>query len=249
MRRSIPPRPLLVLLALLLGVPVLASCTGKSVSTQVIPIAHALPATQEQTRYRLVDAKGNDLGSATLSIAPEDQNLRLGVAYDFGANRTDTGSALVQRDSMRPVQSERTVVDGSQRYVTHADYSDDSVTVTVNDGQSTRTRKATITEASYDNLESLFLWRTLDFSVGTEVHYVNVVIDPRRGTISRTLATAEVMGQEQVQLPSGSLQAWRIEFRSAGITNTAWYRADEPRTLVRYEITHGPTLVLDASAP
>jgi hypothetical protein len=138
------------------------------------------------------------------------------------------------------------VLDGDRRWLTRAEYDDEGVTVAFEDGRRMRTRRAELSEAAYENLASLFLWRTLDQSVGTEVRYVNVVIDPKSGTISRALGTVRVQRREEVQLPAGAVQAWRVEFRSAGVTNTAWYRADGARTLVRYEITRGPTLVLES---
>ncbi len=224
------------------------SACGESVTTQVVPVAQPLPE-REGARYRLLDNKGAQVGTAVLTIAAEADGLRLGIAYDFGADKTDTGSVSVRRDSIKPLRSERVVVDGERRYVTRAEYGGSGVTVTLDDGRRTRARTADLSEAAYDNLESLFLWRTLDQSVGTEVSYVNVVIDPRRGTISRVLGAARVVRREEVRLPSGPVQAWRVEFRSAGVTNTAWYRADGARTLVRYEITRGPTLVLDSATP
>ena len=224
---------------------VLLSACGEAVSTQVFPITRPLP-DREEARYQLLDSKGAPIGTAVLTIAPEADGLRLGLAYDFGANRTDTGSVIVRRDSMKPVRSERTVVDGERRSVTRAEYDAAGVTVAFDDGRRNRERTAELSESAYDNLESLFLWRTLDLTVGAEVRYVNVVIDPRAGTISRALGTVEVIGREDVRLPSGTVQAWRVHFRSAGITNTAWYRADGTHALVRYEITRGPTLVLES---
>lgn len=241
----IPPARLLVLL---LAVTALVAACGERVTTQVVPVARPLPE-REEAHYRLLDSKGGQVGTAVLTIAPEGDGLRLGIAYDFGAAKTDTGSASVRRDSMKPLRAERVVVDGERRYVTRAEYGAAGVTVALEDGRRTRERKAELSEAAYDNLESLFLWRTLDQSVGTEVSYVNVVVDPRRGTISRALGTARVVQREEVRLAAGPVQAWRVEFRSAGVTNTAWYRADGARTLVRYEITRGPTLVLDSPAP
>lgn len=226
----------------------LAAACGESVTTQVVPIAQPLPE-REEARYRLLDARGSEIGTAVLTIAPDADGLRLGIAYDFGPGRTDTGSVVVRRDSMKPLRSERTVIDGDRRYVTRAGYDEHGVTVTLDDGRRTRTRTASLSEAAYDNLESLFLWRTLDQSVGTEDRYVNVVIDPKSGTISRALGTVSVRQREAVTLPSGTVQAWRVEFRSAGVVNTAWYRAGGARTLVRYAITRGPTLVLDSVTP
>lgn len=235
-----------VVLALLLPALLLlgASC-GENVTTQVVPVAQQLPAQREVTRYRMVDSKGADIGSAVLSSVPDGDTLTLGIAYDFGQGRTDNGTVIVRRDSMRPVNAERVVTDGERQYVTRAAYTDRDVTVRLDDPRRPKERRADLSETAYDNLESLFLWRTLDFSTGTQVRYVNVVIDPRGGTISRALGAVEVLGREEVRLSSGPVQAWRVQFRAAGVTNTAWYRADAGHLLVRYEITRGPTLILD----
>ena len=232
-----------LLLLLLAVLPALGAC-GEDVSTQVVPVAQPLPE-REEARYRLLDGKGEQIGTARMTIARESDGLRLGIDYDFGPDKRDAGSVLVQRETMRPRHAERTVIDGERRYVTRAEYNGD-VTVTLDDGTRTRSRSAAVNEAAYDNLEALFLWRTMDHSVGTEVRYLNVVVDPRRGTISRALGTVEVKGREAVRLPSGPVQAWRVEFRSAGVVNTAWYRADGARALVRYQIARGPTLLLDS---
>ncbi len=238
---------LLLVAVVALGALPLSAC-GETITTRVFPITRELPA-REEARYRLLDSKGAQIGTSVLTITTEGDGLRLGLAYEFGGDRTDTGSVIVQRDSMKPVRAERTVVDGDRRYVTRAEYDATGVTVAFDDGRRARERKAPLSESAYDNLESLFLWRTIDLSVGAEVRYVNVVIDPRSGTISRALGTVEVIGREEVRLPSGTVPAWRVQFRSAGVVNTAWYRADDTRALVRYDITRGPTLILDSVTP
>jgi hypothetical protein len=235
------------ILPLLLVVALLAACS-KEVTTEVFPVSHPLPV-HEEAHYTLVDSKGGKVGAATLTIAPEGDGLRLGIAYDFGPTQQDTSGVSVQRDSMKPLRSDRTVVDGDKRHVTHAEYANEKVTVVFNDGGRDQTREAKISDSAYDNLESLFLWRTIDMSVGREARYTNVVVDPKHGTISRALATVRVDAHEEVRLPSGPVQAWRVSFTSAGTTNTAWYRDDETRALLRYEITRGPTLILDSVAP
>ena len=242
--RSAPPRALLVLLFVL----TVAAACGENVVTQVIPVAQPLPE-REEARYRILDDKGASIGSAVLTIAPEGDGLRLGLAYDFGAQHTDTGSVVVRRESMKPQRLERVVVDGERRYALSTQYSDTAVTATLDDGRRPRERTAKLSESAYDNLAAVFLWRTIDHGVGTELRYVNVVIDPRRATISRVLGTVQVIAREQVELPAGRVEAWRIEFRSAGVTNIAWYRADAGRELLRYEISRGPTLVLESLSP
>jgi hypothetical protein len=44
-----------------------------------------------------------------------------------------------------------------------------------------------------------------------------------------------VKEKEDVQVPAGNFQAWRLEIRSGGRTQKAWYADDARRTLVRYD--------------
>lgn len=239
-------RLLLLLGALLLVLP-LASCAD-TVETQVIAVQSTLPE-REQTVYRVQDRNGAEIGRAVFTIAPENGLLRLTQDYRFGDSQTDKSSALVSRESMQPRSSERTVRDGEAVWTSSAVYEPARVSVTVNDGATDRVKKADISESAYDNLESLFLWRTLPMGAGERVVYGNVVVDPKRGTISRVIGSAEVSGREFVQLPNGeTVEAWRVDFTSAGITNSAWYAITPDRTLLKYNITRGPTLLLTTEA-
>jgi hypothetical protein len=81
---------------------------------------------------------------------------------------------------------------------------------------------------------------------GNTASYINVVVDPKRGTVSRALARFAVSGRELVTLPDGRTEeAWRVDFTSAGVTNFAWYAISEDRRLLKYEIARGPTLLLE----
>jgi hypothetical protein len=141
------------------------------------------------------------------------------------------------------------VIDDTMEYRTAAAYNEDSVRVSFEGERGARQRDADISETAYDNLESLFLWRTIAMGAGETLSYVNVVVDPKRGTINRALGTIEVSGREEVRLPSGTVEAWRVDFRSAGVTNHAWYTVDGDHRLVKYDIQRGPTLVLEQVSP
>ena len=221
---------------------------GRTVTTQVVSVAMPLPE-REQAIYRVLDSGGVQIGRATLAIATEGTSLRLTQDYDFGGGQTDSSTVTVDRDSMRPRASQRTVEDGGHRYDTRASYTADAVTVEFRDERGARTRRAAIGESAYDNLESLFLWRTLVMGAGERVSYVNVVVDPKRGTISRALATASVSGREEVRLAGAVVEAWRVDFTSAGVTNQAWYAVTPDRRLVKYAIARGPTLLLETATP
>lgn len=239
----------MALQALVILVGLLLSGCAPEVTTRTVAVVQPLPR-QETARYRLFDTKGALIGSAVLTIEPEGDDARLGLVFEEErTGLTDSSSIVVLRQSMRPLRWQRSVVEGDRRYITTGEYTAQAVSVSLEDGARARRREAEISDTTYDNIGSVFLWRTMDHSVGTEVRYVNVVVDPKRGTISRALGTAEVIGREEVRLPSGPVQAWRVAFRSAGVTNTAWYRADAGHALVRYEVMRGPTLILDSVGP
>lgn len=225
----------------------IAGC-GSTATTQVLPIQTPLPQ-QEQAVYRLIDKDGASIGQATLTIDPDPNGARLGQQYHFDTGQRDSSSVTVARDTMRPRAAERTVEDGDRREQTSVSYTADSVAVSFDDGRVNRQRSAAISDTAYDNLESLFLWRTLDLHAGLTLNYVNVVVDPRHGTVSRALASVSVSGPESLSLPGGARQAWRVEFTSAGVTNVAWYADTPGRSLLRYSITRGPTLLLDNATP
>jgi len=234
--------------AALLAATVLLAACGPTVTTQVVPVQVSLP-TREEAVYRVQDKSGKQIGSATFRIEPDGDGARLTQDYSFGEGEVDRSAVVVERASMRPRTSERFVQDQGKEYRTTSTYGTDKVTVTFTGDRAERTRSADISETAYDNLESLFLWRTLAMGAGETVSYVNVVVDPKHGTVSRALAKVEVSGREQVQLPTGTVEAWRVDFSSAGVTNHAWYAVDGDHRLLKYEIARGPTLVLERAAP
>jgi len=235
-------------LAAIAACALLVSACGASVTIQILPIAMPLPEREEAV-YRVQDKDGAEIGRAVFSITTEGADSRFAQDYDFGNGQIDRSSVTMLRDSMRPRSGERFVQDGSAEYRTLEVYEPEKVTVTFTDARRERQREADIAETAYSNLQSLALWRTLPMGAGERFSFVNVVVDPKRGTISRALATVEVSGREQVRLPSGVVEAWRVDFRSAGVTNQAWYAVDGTRPLVKYAVQRGPTLLLERATP
>lgn len=227
------------------------SACGSDVTTQVVPVQTQLP-TRETAIYQIQDKDGAAIGQATLSIEPEGDLARVTVDWRFSDAQRDRQSVLLERAGLRPRSSERVVEDEGKQYVTRATYTEDTVEVVFDGPDDTpeRTRSAEISETAYDNLESLFLWRATAMGAGNVLNYVNVIVDPKRGNISRALAKLEVSGRELVNLPEGrTIEAWRVDFTSAGVTNSAWYAITDDRRLLKYEIDRGPRLLLESVAP
>lgn len=222
---------------------ILLSSCGRTVTTSVFPVETPLPE-QEEAVYTIQDKDGATIGRAVLAITGEGDALQLTQEYRFGERQTDRSAALVDRRSLSPRSSERMVDDNGRGYRTAATYTAGHVSVTFTGDPGERRREAEVSETSYDNLESLFLWRTMPLRPDESVSYVNVVVDPKGGSISRALATVRVSGREQVRLADGVVEAWRVDFTSAGVTNQAWYAGDD-RRLLKYVIARGPTLLLE----
>jgi len=222
----------------------LLGCGEDSVTTQVFPVQAPLPA-QERAVYRVLDRNGAQIGRAVFTIEPDAGRVRFIQEYEFGAGERDRLTVLLDPLSLRPLHSAREVHDRGMTYLTEAVYEEAAVAVTFRDGRGERTRRAGISDSTYDNLESLVLWRTLEMAPGAKVSYGNVIVDPRRGTINRALGTVTVAGKETLTLPAGMIEAWRLDFRAAGLINRAWYAATPDRRLLRYEIARGPVLELE----
>ncbi|MGI8550195.1 MAG: hypothetical protein ACR2PL_05245 [Dehalococcoidia bacterium] len=204
-------------------------------TSQVVPIAAPLPV-QERARYRIESDTGQKLGEAILSIENGGGALTFTTHIELSNGNTNDGRTVVEPPTLRPRSVDRSVTLSGHRIDLHEVYSVDGVTSTLENGSSVRTHVQKLPESAYDDQESLFLWRTLQFATGYTVHYVNVLFDARGGTISRPLGTAHVAFRERIRLPTGNADAWRVEFSAAGLANTAWYEDSPGRRLLKYRI-------------
>ena len=222
--------PLVVVLAAL-GV----ACSGGEDELVASDVVSAIPWTAPETaRYRLL--QGDDVkGSAELQI--EESGGALVLRQNFNIPDEDvTDSVLVEVDpeTLRPKIVERTIDGPEGRRQCEAVYEDGGVTIEQRTEEDERTDTLSVPEQHYDSWSDLFLWRTLDFFEGQELKYVDV--------LSCSLAKPDLLPvvikvkeTEEVTVPAGTFQAWRLEIRSGGHTQKAWYANDERRTLVRYD--------------
>ncbi|MGB6836388.1 MAG: DUF3108 domain-containing protein, partial [Dehalococcoidia bacterium] len=110
-------------------------------------------------------------------------------------------------------------------------YEDELVRITARSDGRERSNPLRLKEHYYDNESSLFLWRTLRFEEGYRASYHAVMVNRRKQQVVRV----EVVGRESVTVPAGTFQAWRIEVRSGGVEQVAWYADTATRPLVKYD--------------
>ncbi len=222
--------PLIVCLAL-----AAVACGGETTILSGRDVVSTIPWTPPQTaRYRLLS--GDEVkGTGKLRIEARGDALTFSQSFAFPEQKlTDDVSVVADARTLRPRSAER-VIDGPEgARRCQAQYAGGTVTVEQRSEKDQRTDRLDVPTGSYDSWSDLFLWRTLGFAEDYEANYSDV--------LTCTLTKPQVLpvvlrlkGKETVSVPAGSFEVWRLEIRSGGRTQTAWYADDPPRTLVRYD--------------
>jgi Protein of unknown function (DUF3108) len=228
-----------VRLLLLIVIPVLllTACSEDSGELVARDIVSAVPwEASETTSYRLL--QGDDVkGTGELSVFEDVDGTRMTQSFSIPDEEiTDVIAAQVSLETLRPQVVER-IIDGPEgKRECTAQYSSSANSVTVDQraGEDERTDELDIPPQHYDSWSDLFLWRTIEFFEGNEVKYVDVLSCSlaKPDLLSVVLKVKEI---EELTVPAGTFRAWRLEIRSGGRTQKAWYADDDRRTLVRYD--------------
>jgi len=213
----------------------MAACSTDSGELVARDIVSEIPwKAPESAQYRLL--LGDDVkGSGKLRLFESNGVLVIEQSFQFpDIDVTDIVILEVDPQTLRPRAEER-VIDGPEgKRECQATYGASSATIEQKTQEDKRTDELSVPPQHYDSWSDLFLWRTIEFFEGQELKYVDVsscsLAKPE--LISPVLKVKQV---EDVTVPAGTFQAWRLEFRAKGRTQKAWYADDERRTLVRYD--------------
>ena len=225
-------RPLtLLVLIVAFGV----ACSGDEDNLVANEVVSDIPwPSRETSRYRLL--QGDDFkGSGELSIEQRDGVLVLTQDFEIPDEEVTDGVAVeLDPDTLRPKTVQRTIDGPEGERRCEATYREGGVTVEQRAGEDERTDELDLPKQHYDSWSDLILWRTLEFFEGEELRYVDVLSCSlaKPDVLSVVLKVKEI---EEVTVPAGTFQAWRLDIRSGGKTQRAWFADDEARTLVRYD--------------
>ncbi|MBI2912322.1 MAG: DUF3108 domain-containing protein [Chloroflexi bacterium] len=221
-----------ILLALLLAA---AACGGETAVLSGREVVSSIPwMAPETAHYRLLD--GDDVkGTGELRIETQGDTLVFRQSFAFPDEKlTDDVSVVADAATLEPLSAERTIDGPEGARHCQAQYASGKVLVEQQSEKDQRADELDVPTHSYDSWSDLFLWRTLAFAADYEASYSDV--------LSCTLAKPQVISvvlklkeKENVTVPAGTFQAWRLEIRSGGRTQKAWYADDLARTLVRYD--------------
>ena len=216
----------------------LAACADDSGELVARDIVSKVPwtAAGEKATYRLL--QGDDVkGTGVLAIGRPigAGTLRLQQSFEIPEESiTDEVSVSVNIETLRPMAVAR-VIDGPEgKRECEANYGEGQVVIDQKAGQDEREDELDVPPEHYESWSDVFLWRTIEFFEGNEVKYVDVLSCSlaKPHLLSILLKVKEI---EAVTVPAGTFQAWRMEIRSGGRTQKAWYADDSRRTLVRYD--------------
>jgi len=219
---------------LVLSLALLSACSGSDELVAQDVLSQIPWSTPETAHYRLLH-DDDTKGSAELKIAMQDGALVLAQTFNIPDQKiADTVQLQADAQNLRPKVVQRTIDGPEGKRDCTATYEENSVIVEQQAKDENRRDNLSVPAQHYDSWSDLFLWRTLKFFENEEVKYVDVL------TCSLTKpdllpVVLQVKSVEEVSVPAGKFQAWRLEIRSGGRTQKAWYADDAAHTLVRYD--------------
>ncbi len=213
---------------------VLTACQAEETEETTQDVVAAIPWTAtKEARYRILD-DGQVKGQGILRVEPVGDRFRLSQEFS-GQGFQDKAVALVDSRTLKPLEVTRLLSGprGERRWEVR--YSGGLAKVYQQSGDDERTDELLVPEHSYDKWSEIFVWQTLDFRPGYRAMYTSL-ISADLDKPKRALIGLEVMGQETVEVPAGSFQAWRLEIRQQGQRKqVAWIAADASPEMVRYD--------------
>lgn len=238
-------------LALLLVAPALvlaaSACTPSDSCPKCQDVVTGVPwQAGEKLTYSLTQDSA-DKGETQLVVEKDGANFVLRQLSHDEKGNSDSSSVTVDAATLKPASGTREIIDSTQRTVLTAAYEsgtkdcDAGLAVQIKQEvykppsaekpDSTRSNPLCITEHSYDNDTSLFVWRTIKFEKGYTVMY-RTVLTGRRTT---QIVTLTVRDQERITTPAGDFDAWFVEIAADQSTQQAWFATSDDHRLLRYD--------------
>lgn len=233
-------RALLAIAAILL---ISAACVGGSATDGTSNVVHDAPfEVGERLVYDLVGNDGSVVGQGTLSVVAWGDSLELTQSYRevVDGALSDVVDRVAVRADVRllPHTLSRAVTSDGRDDSYTSQYNIDATTgragsvtfASVEDGESSE-KTIDVAGSYYDNETSLWLWRTLDFAEEYEARYVSV------NHLDRSLQTVilRVIDQQEIEVPAGVFQTWRLQVRNGRATRTAWVNVLAPHEIVQWD--------------
>lgn len=192
----------------------------------------------EVTQYRVLDKDDDneEVGTLEMSIEEAGQGqVLLTQAFDFpGEAFTNLAEVVASADELIPSSSHFRIEGPDGALDCQASYGNSSVSVHREGEDGERTDEIDVPQIAYDSWADLFLWRTIPFTRGLDLEYTDIL----SCTLDRTQRFGielDVKDREEVTVPAGTFEAWKMEIKSGGQIQEAWYSTNDSHILVKYD--------------
>jgi len=223
---SLALRALPLVAVLVLGV----ACGDPLADTRDVPVNipwKGLGAETATYAIKRLDGSGTARGTLTVEELGDQTAFRQTYEDETGVDKIEV---IADATTLRPKTSTREIRSETLTRDVRAEYGNDEVRVLIS-GQDPADETLEFPAHAYDAEQSLFLWRTMPFTVGYEVKYVTInVYRP-----TARVVTARVVAVEDVTIDAGTFNAYRIEISAANEKLIAWYETGNTNRLVKYD--------------
>jgi len=195
----------------------------------------------EFTGYVIQDYDGNEIGSVALLIRKTVDIYNLNQRYNFEGKSDLITMANVRIDNLKPLAGTITISEiAFSPIVTYLYKEDGTLTIDAATEEGNRHTVITVPEDAYDNNELLFLLRTIPFEIGYTATFTDVKVITKA---EKRTATVTVVGEEELQVPAGNFDTYKVEFTSDGNKKYFWYAKEKPHYLVKLDDGNGVILL------
>jgi len=190
----------------------------------------------EVRHYRVLDDEDEEVGTLDMSIEEQGPgNVRLTQYFDFPeAGFINEAVVIADAGTLEPLNTSFDIEGPDGNLSCDASYTGAEVVVDRRGEDGERTDDLDVPAFAYDSWSDLFLWRTIAFSPGYDERYTDILAC----TLDRTQKIGvglEVVDEEEVTVPAGTFEAWKLEIDSGGANQRAWFAKDDVLTLVKYD--------------
>ncbi len=231
---------------------ILAGCAGNSEPAPapapepepepVSGIVAGIPwADREFLDYVIQDYEGNDIGMLGLTIAREmGDTYILKQLYAFKQQVAQLlTTTKVRADNLKPIIGRIVFANVSPAPVITYEYEDGIVSISTLVEDDILQDTMDVPEDAYDDNELLFLLRTIPFEIGYTVSFTDMIV----ASAQKHVITITVVGEEEIQVPAGSFDAYQVELTIAGDKKYLWYGKDKPHYLLKLDDGRSVTLL------
>jgi len=199
----------------------------------------------EKYTYELATEGDDVYGSCTLEtdveFAPGQTKLSR-LCGDAPGPHRDDGTSVVESDTLTPVSSSRVQTDAEKqdRFAFTATYEYPVAHFESDENGKKRTTDRDLPEPTeespdpgyYDDESLLWLVRGIDLTEGYEGSFRNV----SAATGAVFTVDLEVQEKEEVEVPAGTFEAWKVRVRTDTVTQYMWVEAAAPHRLVKARV-------------